>query len=228
MKGDVYNLMNKKIGYLFSIVILITSLVGCAMQKGDADYVDGIPFVYYDSFACGNKTYEVYQVEQVKLLSSDLTDIGSIKYDYQEIEKLSSQGDANNWIINYYQNYEYQMEQAILEKEVLDALYVNILDSLKVYETSLDISFEYYEEGRIVERELVVDSKKDFSSVLIVDLYIPYRVVDTTNIQTYIIYIPVKTSLAYRNNNVIEFVFDDKTIVVDYYAFISLSNSETV
>lgn len=228
MKGAVYNLMNKKIGYLLAILLLITSLVGCAMKKGDTDYVDGIPFVYYNSFICGNKTYEVYEVEQIKLLSSDLTDMGSIKYDYQEIKEPSSQAETSNWTINYYQNYEYQMEQALLEKEVLEALYENILDSLKAHEKSLDISLEYYEDERIIERELKVDTSKDYSSILIVDLHIPYRILDKMDGQTYIIYIPVKTSLAYRNDNIIEFVFDDKTITVDYDDFISLSNPKIV
>ena len=143
----------------------------------------------------------------------------SIKYDYQEIDKNTSL-DTSEWIINYYQDYDYQISKMDLSKEVLNTLYEKVAPSLDNISKKLGITLEYYPDDRIIEREYIVNQSKDFDSVLIVDLSIPYRLVDCSNHQTYIIYIPVKTTLAYRKNADLELILDDKNISLSYEAFI--------
>lgn len=212
----------KRISYIF-LVLLILVLASCGSYS-DENNTDGIPFVYYDTFVYENVSYEVYEVESVYLINSDSLDNQVIKYEYQELEKDPLLTDE--WIINYLQDYDYHMNQIRVEKDVINKLYENIYDSIIKFEESLQIDLEYYPNDRLIEREFVVDSNKEYTSVLLIDLLIPYRLVNVSNNQTNIIYIPVKTSLAYRNNDSLELVFDDLTISVSYNDFISLSNPE--
>lgn len=217
--------MNKKIITIIVLLLLVNFLFGCA-SNGYDQYVDGIPFVYYSSFTASDVKYEVYEVEQVALISNDnMNTMKSIKYDYQEIDKNTSL-DTSEWIINYYQDYDYQISKMDLSKEVLNTLYEKVAPSLDNISKKLGITLEYYPDDRIIEREYIVNQSKDFDSVLIVDLSIPYRLVDCSNHQTYIIYIPVKTTLAYRKNADLELILDDKNISLSYEAFISLSYSD--
>lgn len=212
-----------KIIKYFLVLLLTLILTSCAAYKNDFK-TDGIPFVYYDSFVYENTKYEVYEVESIYLINSDSSINQVIKYEYQELENDNLSTDE--WIINYLQDYDYHMNHLEIEKEVIDKLYEKIYDSLMKFEEILAIDLEYYPTERLIEREFLVDEKVEYTSVLLIDLLIPYRLVNKNNNQTNIIYIPVKTSLAYRNNNLLKLVFDDLVIDINYDDFVSLSNPE--
>lgn len=212
----------KKISYAF-LFLLILVLTSCGSYDNDTN-TDGIPFVYYDSFVFEDITYEVYEVENIYLFNNENLDNQIIKYEYEELERNPLSTDE--WIINYLQDYDYHMNQIKVEKDVVNKMYENIYNSIIKFEENLKIDLEYYPSDRLIEREFLVDETKEYTSILLIDLLIPYRLVNTKTDQTNIIYIPVKTSLAYRNNDVLEIVFDNLIINVNYSDFISLSNKE--
>jgi hypothetical protein len=198
-------------------------LTSCGFNPIDAS--DGIPFIYYDNFTYEGISYDIFEVEKIYLIDTNERVNQVIKYDIQEIKK-EDVFLTDEWIINYQQDYDYQMGLINVEKEVINKMYEEIEDSIKKFEGILNISLEYSPEERLIEREFVVDKNKEFTSVLLVDLLIPYRLVNNQTNQTNIIYIPVKSSLCYLNNEIVELIFDDVVIKMNYGDFINLSNPE--
>lgn len=214
--------MKRKISCLF-ILLLIMVLASCGFNPIDAS--DGIPFIYYDTFTYEGVSYDIFEVEKIYLLDANERVNQVIKYDSQEIKKEDG-FLTDEWIINYQQDYDYQMSLINVKKEVINKMYEEIEDSIKKFEGILNITLEYSPEERLIEREFVVDKNKEFTSVLLVDLLIPYRLVNNQTNQTNIIYIPVKSSLCYLNNEIVELIFDDVVIKMNYGDFINLSNPE--
>lgn len=214
--------MKRKISCLF-ILLLIMILASCGFDPIDAS--DGIPFIYYDTFTYEDVSYDIFEVEKIYLLDANERVNQVIKYDSQEIKKEDG-FLTDEWIINYQQDYDYQMSLINVKKEVINKMYEEIEDSIKKFEGILNITLEYSPEERLIEREFVVDKNKEFTSVLLVDLLIPYRLVNNQTNQTNIIYIPVKSSLCYLNNEMVELIFDDVVIKMNYGDFINLSNPE--
>ncbi len=214
--------MKRKISCIF-ILLLIMVLASCGFDPIDAS--DGIPFIYYDTFTYEDVSYDIFEVEKIYLIDANERVNQVIKYDSQEIKKEDG-FLTDEWIINYQQDYDYQMSLINVDKEVINKMYEEIEDSIKKFEGILNITLEYSEEERLIEREFVVDKNKEFTSVLLVDLLIPYRLVNNQTNQTNIIYIPVKSSLCYLNNEIVELIFDDVVIKMNYGDFINLSNPE--
>lgn len=206
---------------IFVSCIFITS---CGKKEGSNDSLnsDGIPFEYYTSFKSGNETYDLYIINNPLLFDVEiLNEMFLVSYKYNKFQKENS----SNWIINYYKEYHYYVNDNSISQEFLNDFYNQILDTIDLYEESLEISLDLYEDGHILNNEYIIDLQKEFSELFLIDLYIPYRIINKTTYQTYLINIPVKTFLGYRNNNQIELVYDDaKTVVLYYDLFISSTN----
>ena len=206
---------------IFVSCIFITS---CGKKEGSNDSLnfDGIPFEYYTSFKSSNETYDLYIINNPLLFDVEiLNEMFLVSYKYNKFQKENS----SNWIINYYKEYHYYVNDNSISQEFLNDFYNQILDTIDLYEKSLEISLDLYEDGHILNNEYIIDLQKEFSELFLIDLYIPYRIINKTTYQTYLINIPVKTFLGYRNNNQIELVYDDaKTVVLYYDLFISSTN----
>ena len=206
---------------IFVSCIFITS---CGKKEGSNDSLnpDGIPFEYYTSFKSSNETYDLYIINNPLLFDVEiLNEMFLVSYKYNKFQKENS----SNWIINYYKEYHYYVNDNSISQEFLNNFYNQILDTIDLYEESLEISLDLYEDGHILNNEYIIDLQKEFSELLLIDLYIPYRIINKTTYQTYLINIPVKTFLGYRNNNQIELVYNDaKSVVLYYDLFISSTN----
>lgn len=209
---------------LLLIIVSCTFITSCGKKEGSNDFMnpDGIPFEYYLSFESSNETYDLYIIKNPLLFDGDiLNEMYLVNYSYDIFEKEES----SNWIINYYKDYHYYVNDNSINQEFLNDFYNQVQDTIDQYEESLGISLELYEDGHSLNNEFIIDLKKEFSELYLIDLYIPYRIINKTTYQTYLINIPVKTFLGYRNNNQIELIYDNnKTVVLDYELFISSKN----
>lgn len=208
---------------LLLIIVSCTFITSCKKEgSNDSMNPDGIPFEYYLSFESSNETYDLYIIKNPLLFDGDiLNEMYLVNYSYDIFEKEES----SNWIINYYKNYHYYVNDISINQEFLNDFYNQVQDTIDQYEESLGISLELYEDGHSLNNEFIIDLKKEFSELYLIDLYIPYRIINKTTYQTYLINIPVKTFLGYRNNNQIELIYDNnKTVVLDYELFISSKN----
>ena len=65
---------------------------------------------------------------------------------------------------------------------------------------------------------------KEFESVFVIDLYLPYKLRNVITNEEYIFNVPIKSFLAYKHNDVICVIFDQENILLDYNTFISSVN----
>jgi len=210
----------RKIFLLIISIISLTSLISCASNpKGDTTPTDGIPYKKYQSFKYDNTLYSVYCLEYSltfeELLLNDMID--KFNYTYKELEKKES----DTWIINYQHTNKYIVDK--LTDEVVEQVYSLVKNLLSSYQNTLDIVFSIPVNNSEEEREYIIDNNIIFEKLYIVDLYIPFRIIDETNSQTYFISIPVKNFLAYQQEDDLTIYYDEKKVVVDYNKFISSS-----
>ena len=138
-------------------------------------------------------------------------------FTYTEKEKI----EASTWIINYYDYNDYIVTKDNIDKELLDVFYDRVKDSLIDYGNDLNIEFDLNYDHEMIEKEFVVDLENEYSSIMIVDLYIPFKI---NGYQTFNVYVPVKTFLAYRNNDLVLLKFNEYELSMPYEVFVSLSN----
>ena len=63
----------------------------------------------------------------------------------------------------------------------------------------------------------------EFTSVIAIDIYLPYQLINQTSNETYIIYVPIKSFLAYKNNDEIKIPLEED-LILNYDSFIAFSN----
>ena len=98
-----------------------------------------------------------------------------------------------------------------------------IKDLLLNYEQKLDIIFEIPVNNSKEEREYVINNNILFEKLYIIDLYIPFRIINESTNQIYYISIPVKNFLAYQQEDDLTIYYDEKKVILDYNKFISSS-----
>lgn len=211
---------------IFSVLILSLSLLhGCGKKdNAHSDGInDGVPFNYYTSFEYENNQYDLYKVVDPMIITDQLYgNIYKLEYYYNVFKKTNT---SSEWIINYYQQYDYLISNNNLNENIIDIFYNNITNTLNEYETSLNIELEYFKDSTLLQKEFKINLNKEFNEVFVIDLYIPFKLINKTLNQTYTISVPVKTFLAYRNNDLITIVYNNELFyTLNYNEFISLSN----
>ena len=210
-------------------ILLLLILITCVFvtscnakgNKNDVPNSDGIPFEYYSTFESENEIYKLYIIKDPLLYTNEfINEMFLLNYEYKTFKKENT----NNWILNYHKEYHYIVDNN-LNQEFLKSFNVAILETIAIYEESLGITLDLYEDGFIFNSEYKIEQSKEFSELYVVDLFIPYRVINNTTNQTYLINVPMKTFLGYRNNNQVELYYSDNKIeTIDYNIFISLTN----
>lgn len=211
---------------IFSVLILSLSLLHGCKKKDNAhsDGInDGVPFNYYTSFEYENNQYDLYKVVDPMIITDQLYgNIYKLEYYYNVFKKTNT---SSEWIINYYQQYDYLISNNNLNENIIDIFYNNITNTLNEYETSLNIELEYFKDSTLLQKEFKINLNKEFNEVFVIDLYIPFKLINKNLNQTYTISVPVKTFLAYRNNDLITIVYNNELFyTLNYNEFISLSN----
>ena len=201
------------------LIIIIPLLSSCSAQKGaDGPSIGGIPFSEYDEIIFQDNTYKIFKAED------NYFNLGNNNscfiYYYQEYEKMNSE----NWIINYYDTYQIITINKTVDPNLLNEIYNKLKPIINEIELSLNLSFELHNDETPLEKEFIIDNTKEYQNLYILDMYIPFRIQNVYEYETYIIYIPVYTFLAYRNNEVVTFIYDENHIYdYDYHNFISSS-----
>lgn len=207
----------KKYSLLFLFIAITLLMVGCS-AKGPDHVVDGNFFVFNCKFEYDDHIYEIYSLSSVDLFSDDGQSLNNeLVFTYTEKEKI----EASTWIINYYDYNDYIVTKDNIDKELLDVFYDRVKDSLIDYGNDLNIEFDLNYDHEMIEKEFVVDLENEYSSIMIVDLYIPFKI---NGYQTFNVYVPVKTFLAYRNNDLVLLKFNEYELSMPYEVFVSLSN----
>lgn len=214
---------------LFLIVILISILSSCgAANKGEfmgSGVIDGLQYRIFSTIEINDETYEIYEPVNVALIDNNLDEtMQSLQYVYQEL----GHQDVDVWRINFFYEYKVLTSNTEINDEVVSKLEKQVIPSVKHFEQNLGISFEYYDFEKETLQEFVVDNK-NYDSLYLTVVYIPYYIVNISNYETYHIFIPVKTFLAYRSDSDILFDFGEvlKTVSIDsIYHSENISNIE--
>lgn len=217
----------KKIFISSIYLILVIILVACSAAPGagkdeNAGPADGIPYYQYKTFTYNDEQYLIYRPERIVFIDQGINNYTpTLKYYYTEYEKI----DASIWTINYYQDIKRFISLDSTDQGLIECFYTNIKNSIIEYDNELNIDLEMYESNTNFEKEFVVDMQNTFSTVLVIDAYIPYQLRNQTTNQTYNFNVPVKSFLAYRNNDKLKVICDDLSFEISYSEFISLSNT---
>lgn len=200
-----------------SLTLISFVLYGCGAHTPN-DIISGGAFAHYKDLYVNNELYSIFVIENVSYLEFDELNPSQmiIKYDYREYEI----GDVNSWKINYLDTYSYYADFEA-DEEVLKQFYDSIESVLSEYESFLDFEFETYYNNTELEKEYTFTNIKEYKSVLLIDAYIPFRVIN--NRQTFTIFVPVKTFQAYRdfNDNLIISYNEERDIKIGYKLFVS-------
>ena len=227
--------MNKYI--IIPILLIMFSLItGCNVSGGNSDdspnnstqnpsynssvIYDSSDFIQVARFTYNEDLYEVGRLMNFSLLKDLNKDVPNIIYSIEEylIDEITG---VNNWTINYKQDVTKILCEELLEKAFVDVIYENIKTSLKEISLKLELQLDYYYDLYNIEKEIAVDLTTEFDKIYVVDLYFPYLLQNKVTNQTYILNIPVKSILAYKNQQILKFVVDKEIIEVDYNTFIT-------
>ena len=217
--------MQKITKYISLIILFIAFFItGCAStspnDKGE-NAIDGVAYYQYKQFEFEEILYSIYSLEKVNFIDEAIEyEYSALKYFYTEYNKLN----VNEWTLNYYQDTLRKFNDPNTPKELFKTFYLNIQDSLNEYQKELGLIFDKYENEADFEKEFIVDMSKDFQSILIIDLYLPYQLKNENSKQIYYLNVPVKSCIAYRNGDYLSFEYDNKNITILYEAFISLND----
>ena len=207
---------------LFLLIILASCAAGGAGKPNDGAAPEGVPYYQYKTFEYNSETYLIYRPEIVDFIDQGINSYTpTLKYYYTEYQKI----DASIWMINYYQNIKRFMSLDSTDNGLIEFFYTNIKNSLAEYDQLLNFDIEMYETVDDLEKEFIVDMQNTFQSILVIDVYIPYQLKNEQTRQTYNFNVPVKSFLAYRNNDELKMVCEDLVFTVSYSEFISLSST---
>ncbi len=216
--------VKKRIFILILFLLGLISLNGCKAKSDLDNFANNeIPFNFYKSFTLNDNTYDLYCIKNPKLFDQEFTDdMRLIRYLYKRYDKINI-SKYHNWRINTLYQYEYLVDVK-LNNELLEMFNDNIVEKLVEYQISLDMKFEHYNEKKIIEKEFIVDQSKTYDYVYLIDLCIPFKLINRNTTQIYNINIPVKTILAYQDIDQMEFVYDEFVLTTDYHSFFSFDN----
>lgn len=215
--------MHKKIHKLFLLlllIIIVPLVSSCGAQGSKDNSLNGIPFTQQDELVYNDCIYQIYAAADYKYFDLQKPKTAFIYY-YQEYEKINS----DNWIINYYDIYQLIIINNTIEPDLLKEIYNKVKPIISNIETQVNLTFELYEDETPLEKEFIIDNTRDYQKLYILDMCVPFRVQNMMTYETYIIYIPVYTFLAYQNNESVTFVYDNNHIYsINYYDFIYYDN----
>ena len=219
----------RNINKLFLFLIVIFSSVILYSCNGGSTGIIRVPnssdLTYYEikRFIYDNQVYSVQKVKDAYFLETDKDIVKSNIYYYVH-EYSKPEGLEENWLINYKLDLNRTIYRYISDEALVQEFYNNIEMSIKEHEVEFNLELDYYESLKAIEKEFSVDMSKEYSSVIAVDAYLPYMILNETTGKYIYFSVPIKSFLGYKNNDNIEFVCDDKIISVDYQTFMTSSN----
>ncbi len=215
--------MNKVIKNLlivFLMIIFIPLLTSCGAGGNSGD-VQGIPFKTGISFIYQNETYCIYVVADNNLFSLDFKKNKSLLYNYKKYEN----NDVSQWTINYIDTYEY-IQTSELNDDLLNEINNYIKPYINEYSNLLNISLDTYSQKTNIEKEYTIENNSTYDAIYIIDIYIPFMILNESTFEKILIEVPVKTIIGYESNGMIMLDFGNELIVkLLIYDFI---NSQTV
>lgn len=216
-----------KILSLSLLAILICFLPSCA-SKGETHFpneiFNGIEFTYLIDFTYKAKEYSIYSPVNIALIDDERSvKEQSLLYVYQPLEVPN----VDDWRINYYYEYRCLSDNLTLDPELTKLLLDNMDEVLSKYEKTIEISFEKFSlDGQTHHEFQIKDTKAD--EVYLTVLYIPFYIINQTNLETYNVLIPVRTFLAYRYGDSVVFDYGEVEKTISYTTFLSLSNISNI
>ncbi len=216
----------------FVIILLFFVMTSCSASNkdnGPKPSEDYIVMDFYKTIEIDTVQYTVYKPLHINFFK-DL-DRSALRYYYNEYPKIdNSDSNLTTWTLNYNQQVKDLFNNSLssytyseFNKALYHEFYKHIEDSIKEYDINLGVTLDYYKNESELQKEFTVDMTREFSSVLIIDLYIPYHFTSEYH-KDYYLHIPVKSFLAYKNDNTLTIIYDDKEKVIYYDTFISSQN----
>ena len=234
--------MNIRKIFIGLIIICIFVMTGCAAggsfpngeddpsnspsRPNDFDELEGaiqgdfqqvMKYTYNDS---------IYIIQELKDITpfNELTDknLGDYIYVIKEYE-MAEDSTVSNWSINYRQDVSKMICSNDLGVEFINDFYQKIESSLKTFEIKIGLEIDYYENLFEIEKELPVNMEIMFKSIFSIDIYLPYQLINQTSNETFMMYVPIKSFLAYKNFDEIKIPLEED-LVFNYDSFIAFSN----
>lgn len=234
---------NKNIFILLVIICLLT-LTSCASGGGNAsgdmggdnpggsipsmdnDFKDMFEDLSFNQVMKYTYNDSVYIIKELK----DITPIDELSnnnlsnyiFVIKEYDKIKDE-NVSNWTVNYKIDVSKYLTNIQLEEEFIYNFYSKIESSLNANKIRTSIDIEFYDNIFEIEKELPVDMKKDFTSVFSIDVYLPYQVINQNTSDVFYINVPIKSFLAYKNNDEITISLEED-LILSYEIFIAASN----
>ncbi len=228
MAKDIKNAKRPfKIFCLSLLAILLFLLPSCA-AKGDTHFnneiFNGIEFTHLVDIKYKSKDYSIYRPVNISLIDDEKSvKDQSLLYVYQPLDVPS----VDDWRINYYYSYRCLSDNLSLDKELTKLLFDNMEPILLQYEERVEIEFERYDlTGQNHHEFHIKDTLAD--EVYLTVLYIPFYIINQSNLETYNVLIPVSTFLAYRYDDKVLFDYGNVQKEISYNTFLSLSNISNI
>ena len=182
-----------------------------------AEFTQVMKYTHSDSTYLIKELTEITPINQ--LTNDNLSNYIYIIKEY----KNNLDSSLSNWSINYRQDVSKIICSKDLEQDFILDFYQKIESSLNTFEIKTKIEIDYYENLFEIEKELPVNMEIEFTSVIAIDIYLPYQLINQTSNETYIIYVPIKSFLAYKNNDEIKIPLEED-LILNYDSFIAFSN----
>ena len=193
--------------HLIMLIFLIFSLLlitGCGEAAREPyEELNGIPFSYYNEFNYNTETYTIYNVSDEFISIKN----GALFYGYKEYRNQ----EYCTWTINYIEKHQYKIfnkYDLTLEAEEINVFKTNIQDLLINYQEKLNIDFDLYDLNQEIEKEFTILNNDKYTSIYIMDMYIPFKIDKNNSYDTYIILVPVKTLIFYELNETIKVEYE--------------------
>lgn len=183
-----------------------------------------ISFYQFRRFKFKDTEYEISKPKDALFIDQFNKSNNVIKYYYHEYQRLDdANSNLSTWTINYKQEIEKVLANSYDNKDLIYKFYEEIESSILEYSVLFNNNLDYYKNYQEFEKEFIVDMNENFSSVLIIDLYLPYKLVNYSTKEETILNVPIKSFLAYKIDDVIKVIDNDFTVELDYNDFISSS-----
>lgn len=201
------------------IMIFIPLLTSCG-AGGGAGAISGLPFVSYKSLIFNDNYYEVYILEDNKLLSLEMEENVGIIYKYKKMVNTES----NQWTINYLDTYQF-ITDTFISDEFLNEFNKVISPKINEYSNYLSLELYSYDQKTIVEKEFTIINNNIYDAIYIIDLCIPFIVYDNTNYTRIYIEVPVKTIIGYEKDSLVTIDYGNDLIKeIDSNVFLTLES----
>lgn len=221
---------------IFTIFIMLMIVFGCTTGSGGTSSGDDSStkkpiwnsisdeeYIQIDKFVYDNIEYTIEKIKSPAFIDAYLESKNSNLIYYIE-QYYSVDETLTSWSINYKQDVKKILSEDDLSVEFVNTLYQKIEPHIGALTLDLQLSIEYYDNLFSIEKELPVDMEKEFTSIFVVDVYIPFKIKNVTTNEAIFINIPIKSFLGYVNESSIIFVYDEKSISLEYDSFIKNDN----